>query len=198
MIKTSGLVALLLLAGLSASACGDRQERAEATPVVVEKPFGAGGRVEMELDGGDYEIRPAADARIRVTLSRNVGQAKADVTIDGTAGRISVLDTPDGNFRAVIEVPSVTDLVVRLKGGNLLVAGVTGHKTVDSTAGNTEIHVGDPNDYARVDASVKAGNIETDAFGRSTSGLFPHLSWTGPGKYVLQATLGAGNLELRR
>ncbi len=198
-MKSIAMVGLLLSTGLWASACVDRQDSANpTTPVVVEKPFGPGGHVEMQLDGGNYELRPAADSRIRVTLSRNVGQAKAEITIDGTAGHVVVRDTPHNNFQAIVEVPSRTDLVVHLKGGNLSLAGITGNKDIESTAGNTEIRVGDPNDYAQVDASVKAGNIDTDAFGRSTGGLFPHLSWSGPGQYSLQATLGAGNLELRR
>src|SRR5438105_657800 len=83
------------------------------------------GHVEIQLDGGNYELRPTAEAFVRVSLTRNVGEA-------------------------------------------------------------------------HVDAAVKAGNIDADAFGRSTGGHFPYLSWSGTGQYSLQATLGAGNLELRR
>jgi hypothetical protein len=198
-MKSFAMVGFSVASGLWVSACLDVQDNAStSTPVVVERPFVSDGHVEMQLDGGNYEIRPAVDNRVRVTLRGHVGQAKAEIAVDGAEGHVVVQDTPHNNFQATIEVPSRTDLVVHLKGGNLSLAGIAGNKDVESAAGNTGIRVGDPNDYARVDASVKAGNIDTNAFGKSTGGLFPHLSWSGPGKYSLQATLGAGNLELRR
>src|SRR5439155_23188750 len=101
-MRSIGMVGLLLSTALWASGCVDRQDSANpTTPVVVEKPFGPGGHVEMQLDGGNYELRPAVDTRIRVTLSRNVGQAKAEITIDGTAGHVVVRDTPHQNFQAI-------------------------------------------------------------------------------------------------
>ena len=107
-------------------------------------------------------------------------------------------DTPHSNFEATIEVPKTVDLVIRLSGGNLTMAAITGSKDIESNAGNTEIAVGDPNDYASVDASVKAGDIDARAFGDSKSGLFQHFTWSGPGTHKLRANLGAGNLALRR
>ena len=35
---------------------------------VSEKPFVSGGKIDMQLSGGGYEIRPAVDNKIRVTL----------------------------------------------------------------------------------------------------------------------------------
>jgi hypothetical protein len=57
--------------------------------------------------------------------------------------------------------------------------------------------VGDPKDYASVDASVKAGDINASPFGGSRSGLFPHFTWSGQGKHSIRASLGAGNLVLK-
>ena len=48
-----------------------------------------------------------------------------------------------------------------------------------------------------VDAAVKVGNLNAGPFGDSGSGVSPHLKWSGPGKYTLRASLGAGNLELK-
>src|SRR5437867_7305776 len=131
-MKSIGMLGLLLSTGLWASACIERQDSPNpTTPVVVEKPFGPGGHVEMQLDGGNYELRPAADTHIRVTLGWNVRQAKVEITIDGTAGHVVVRDTPHNNFQAIVEVPSRTDLVVHLKAGNLSLAGITGNKNVE-------------------------------------------------------------------
>ena len=60
------------------------------------------------------------------------------------------------------------------------------------------VAVTNPDDYASVDARVKAGDIQASAFGGAKSGLMPHFTWSGPGKHTLRADLGAGNLVLRR
>jgi hypothetical protein len=185
--------AVLLAAGLCASAVLHAQNKANVT----EKPFVSGGRIEMQLDGGNYTVRPAAGNLIRVTLSGNTGNAKVEVTTNGTQAKLAVKETPHNNFQATIEVPKAADLVVRLSGGNLVMDAIAGNKDITSIAGNTEIAVGDPNDYSSVDASVKAGDIDAGVFGGSKSGLFQRFTWSGKGKYTLRASLGAGNLTLR-
>lgn len=151
----------------------------------------------MQLGGGNYVVRPAADNHIRVTLSGNTGGARVELTTNGTHANLEVKDTPHNNFQATIEVPKAADLAVRLSGGQLVIAPITGNKDIESYAGNTEIAVGDPNDYRSVDASVKAGDIDAGVFGGSKSGIFQHFTWSGHGKYTLRANLGAGNLVLR-
>jgi len=197
---------IVLLAGLLAISC-DRPQNSAATAenpgsasqtIAAEKPFAAGGSVEMRLDGGNYELRPAADDRIRVTVTGNAGGATTELGVTNTHANLAVTNTPHNNFNATIEVPKTVDLVVHLNGGNLSMAAITGNKDVDSVAGNTEIAIGDANDYASVDASVKAGNIDADVFGGSKSGLLQHFTWSGPGRHTLRANLGAGNLALRR
>jgi hypothetical protein len=192
-MKPIATLAVLVAAGLCGSAFRPAQSKANSS----EKPFVYGGRIVMYLEAGDYEVQPAADNHIRVTLSGNVGNTKVELNTNGTHADVTVKDTPHNNFHATIEVPKTADLSIRLSAGNLIVAAITGNKDIQSHAGNAEISVGDPNDYSSVDASVKAGNIDADAFGGSKSGLFRHFKWSGRGKYTLQAHLGAGNLELR-
>jgi hypothetical protein len=86
---------------------------------------------------------------------------------------------------------------VHLTGGNLEVAAIKVSKDINSKAGNVGITIPDPNDYATVDATVTAGNLNGGPFGDSGSGFSPHLKWSGSGKYTLRASLGAGNLELK-
>ena len=192
-MRSRASFAILLAVGFCAPAFLQAQNKANAT----EKPFASGGKIDMQLDGGSYEIRPAAGNHIRVTLSGNVGNAKVELTTSGTHGDVKVKDTPHNNFQATIEVPKAADLVVRLTGGNLVMAEVTGNKDVESYGGNVQIAVGDPNEYSSVEAAVKAGDIDAGAFGGSKSGLFQQFKWWGRGKYTLRAHLGAGNLELR-
>lgn len=184
--------AILTAACLAACSSGPHQPLALKT----EKPFVSAGHIEMLLDGGNYEIQPAAGDQLRVSFGGNTGDATAEVTINGTQANVSVNNTPHTNFQARIEVPKTSDLVVRLTGGNLEMAAIAGNKDIDSQAGNMEIKVGDPNDYAGVDATVKVGNLDGGPFGNSDSLVSHHLTWSGHGKYQLRANLGAGNLEL--
>jgi hypothetical protein len=159
--------------------------------------FVTGGTINMQLDGGGYEVRPATDDRIRVTLNGNAGNARVEVTANDAQADVQVKDTPH-NFRATIEVPKAADLVIRFSGGDLVMAAITGNKDIESHGGDIKIAVGDPNNYSSVDASVKAGDIEAGVFGGSKSGFLQHFTWSGPGKHTLRANLGAGSLVLRR
>jgi hypothetical protein len=177
------------------SSCSSRPEQ---PPVVkVDKPFAAAGSIEMQLDGGDYIVRAGSDERIRVSFAGDTGNATADLGTSGTHANLTIKDTPHSNFRATVEVPAAADLTVHLTGGNLEVGAITGNKDIDSKAGNVGISIPNSGDYAAVDAAVKVGNLDAGPFGESGSGLSPRLKWSGPGKYTLHATLGAGNLELK-
>lgn len=152
----------------------------------------------MQLDGGNYVVRAASDERIRVSFGGSPGNAVAELTTDGSHANLAIKDTPHNNFRATIEVPKAADLTVHLTAGNLEIAPVTGSKEIDSKAGNVEVSISDPNDYRAVDASVRLGDLNAGPFGNSASGVSPHLTWSGPGKYMLRANLGTGNLEFKR
>jgi len=169
---------------------------------VTEKLFVSAGRIEMQLGAGSYTIRPASDTHIRVTIGDGSPRARVALTANATRATVAVTETPSTNFQATIEVPKNSDLIVRLSGGNLVLSGITGNKDIDSVAGNTEIAIGDPNDYASMEATVKAGDLNVGAFsGAKTEdsfGLLHRASWSGKGKYTLRANLGAGNLVLRK
>ena len=194
-MRTKSTVAILLAAGLSACSAPESQLHEVK---VADQPFVSGGTIDMQLSGGAYSIRPSTDDHIRVTLSVSQDNpGKTALTIDKTSARLTVEDTPKNNFKATIEVPKAADLVIRLSGGDLEAAAIAGNKDIETGGGNVQISVGDPNDYASVDASVKAGNLDSGPFGDSKSGLLQNLNWTGHGKYKLHVQLGAGNLELR-
>lgn len=184
---------LVVLAALAA--CSTRPEQ----PAVLkaDKPFVTAGNVEMQLDSGDYIIGVSRDEHIRVFFAGDIADAAADLAISGTHANLAIRKTPRSSFRATVEVPATTDITVHLTGGNLELAAITGNKEIDSKAGNVGIMVPNANDYGTVDAAVKVGNLNTGPFGNSGSGLSPHLKWSGPGKYALRASLGAGNLELK-
>jgi hypothetical protein len=200
-VVRSTFCVVLILAAWSFSACeqgnGSSSQSAEAAPSpVADKAFVAGGKINFDLDGGGYQIKTAGDNHIRVAVAGNKGDAKVDVTVDGSSADVKIKDTPHSNFRAIVEVPATADIVVRLKAGELKMDAIAGNKDVESYAGNVEIAVGDPKDYAQVDAAVKAGEINASPFGGAKSGLMQEFTWSGSGKHTLRAHLGAGNLTL--
>lgn len=198
-MKTVAGFVSVTAASLCVFACGSLDTRSIRTgaPLTAEKSFAAGGRIEMQLDGGGYEIRPSTDNRVRIATDEHIGDATVEVTAEGSNARVETKNAPN-HFKATIDVPAAADLVIHLAAGELVVGAITGNKNIDSYAGNITISVGNPDDYASVDASLKAGDIQADAFGGSKSGVMPHFTWTGPGKHTLRADLGAGNLVLRR
>ena len=200
-LRSAACAALVLAAACGGSDQAQTQTATQSSQqtaaAVTEKPFAAGGTIEMQLGGGGYTVRPARDSVIRITLGDNAGTTRVEVSTADTRASVLVQETPRKNFEATIEVPQMADLVIRLAAGDLRVGAISGNKDVQSNAGNVDIVTGDPKDYASVDASVQAGDINADAFGESRSGLFSKVTWSGKGKYTLRARLIAGNLTLR-
>src|SRR5215472_11908765 len=81
---------LIIAAAFCASAtvsCRQAERRNDQTQnaaKVTEKQFAPGGSIEMQLEGGKYTIRPATGDQIRVTLGRNAGNARVELTAEGT------------------------------------------------------------------------------------------------------------------
>jgi hypothetical protein len=197
-MKTASGFTLVAAASLASFACVAFEAPVKTgPPLTADKPFASGGRVQIQLASGSYQIRAAADNHVRITSDRNIGEASVEVTTEGGSARVESRDTPR-NFRATIEVPAQADLVIHLTAGELVIEPIAGNKDINSNAGEITVAVGNPDDYATVDATLKAGDIQADAFGGSKSGLMPHFTWSGPGKRTLRADLGAGKLVLHR
>jgi hypothetical protein len=163
----------------------------------ADKAFVAGGKVDIHLDAGDYEVRAASDNHVRVTLTGNTGNATVDVAVDGKHADVSVRNTPHSNFHCVVEVPRVSDVAIRLSAGDLDVGEITGSKDIESTAGDVRIAVGDTKNYSKVDASVRIGDLSAGPFGKADGSLLSHsVNWSGNGKHTLRARLGVGDLKL--
>jgi hypothetical protein len=167
-----------------------------AESVHSEKSFANGGRVQMYLSGGDYEVRAGASDKIVVTASAD-GEAKfrGDISANGNVATIRT-DGPHSNFHVVIEVPPKTDLYIRLTAGDMRVKSITGNKDIESHAGDLDIDVIDPDSYGRVDASVGAGDLNASPFNVSKDGLFRSFHQQRKGQLTFHAHLGAGDLSL--
>ena len=190
------VVTVIGLAACHGASSSETDSAAPAPAPVADKSFVAGGKISLDLDGGGYEVKAATDNHIRVAA--NSTTATVEVTINASQADVKIKNTPHSNFRAVIEVPAATDIKIHMSGGELKVEALTGNKDVESIAGNVRIDVGDPSQYASVDAAVKAGDLDASPFGGSKSGLLQEFTWSGTGKYTVRAHLGAGNLVLAK
>jgi hypothetical protein len=190
-MKTHLAVAVVAGAALSATLLYAQNK-------VTEKAFVSGGRIEVWLSAGDFEVKPAAGNLIRVTITGAMGNTKVELTANGTQGKVVLRDSPNNNFGAVIEVPKVADLMIRMYAGDLNVGGIAGSKDIESKAGDVRIDAGPAADYASVNASVNIGDLSPGPFGDAKgSFLSKSINWAGKGKYTLRATLLAGDLKLQ-
>jgi hypothetical protein len=166
----------------------------------LERPFAANGSVKMDLTAGDYRIVGSAQDRVRLDWSIRDAEALAKVRARADVREHEVKITTDGpgnkGLRFTIEVPSRSDLYVRLSAGDLTIEDIRGNKDVELRAGDLNIDVGRAEDYANVDASLWAGDIKASAFQIFKGGLFRSFKWAGSGPYRLHAHLLAGDLHL--
>ncbi len=164
----------------------------------ADRPFVSGGKIDVHLDAGDYEVRAGTDNHIRVTMTGNTGNATIALDATGSHADVTVRNTPHTNFRCVIEVPKTSDVAVRLSAGDLDVGPITGSKDIESTAGDVKIAVGRLDDYASVDASVTVGDLSGGPFGDASGSFVAHsIKKTGKGRFTFRAHLGTGDLILR-
>jgi hypothetical protein len=166
----------------------------------IERPFPANGSVRMDLVAGEYHIGGGPLDRIRIDWSARDAEAAAQVRARADVRDREASVTTDGprnkGLTFTIQVPSQSDLYVRLSAGDLRIEGVRGNKDVELRAGDLRIDVGRADDYRKVDASLWAGDIKASAFQVFKDGLFRSFDWTGKGPYRLHAHLMAGDLYL--
>jgi hypothetical protein len=86
----------------------------------LHRVFRSGGRVEMRLEAGEYDIQAGTGETISVSLSGALAD-QVRVKFDSTeaATRLAITRTPRHDFRAVIKVPASCDLVICHSAGDL-------------------------------------------------------------------------------
>lgn len=185
------VITALAATALLVPAMGSAQTR------LLDQAFPAGGTVVLDLSAGEYEIVGSADARIRISPKRGDDRrAHVSITPKGNTATI-VIDGPLTDGVALrIEVPRRTNLVVELTAGELLIKDIEGSKDVSARAGELDIQVGSRDQYRRVDASVRIGELNAGVFNVNTGGFFRSFAWAGKGKYDLRAHLTVGELNL--
>ena len=198
------VAALVFFSALLAPAAGRAQAWSEATDIAhhpYSVDFPGGGSLRLEVRSGDVEIVGTAESAIRVELSgRNARlertrKLKVRFRRDGRDGEMKIEGGPHDDLTIIVHVPSETDLHARIPFGDVEVSNVRGDMDVELHAGDLTVRVGDPKDYASVDASVTAGDLNAEPFGESQDGLFRSFRTHGKGRYRLHAHVGAGDLR---
>jgi len=156
--------------------------------------------VKMDLVAADYRISGSPQPRVRLDWRVRDADALPKVRARADVRDHELSITTDGpsnlGLSFTIQVPTQSDLYVRLSAGDLTIEDVRGNKDVELRAGDLRIDVGRAEDYKKVDASLWAGDIHASAFQISKDGLFRSFDWNGPGSYRLHAHLLAGDLYL--
>lgn len=182
-------LAVLLVAPLAAQA------------KTIERQFVSGGTVQLDLSAGDYDIVASSDNRIRITLTdrgKDNPDAYVDIDIKGSTASIETDGPMTDGLDVRIELPRLTNIVLKLSAGDLKVAGVEGSKDVSAGAGDVSIAVGPRDQYRHVNASIRIGDLNAEPFNVRKEGFFRSFEWSGKGKYDLRAHLTVGDLKLTR
>jgi hypothetical protein len=85
-VRSRRIVIPVLLTCFLCESCSSPPGTAEtAKPTVMaEKPFASGGKIHVELEGGSYAVRPAADEHLRAVAGQ-LGPGLADIAAERDA-----------------------------------------------------------------------------------------------------------------
>ena len=166
-----------------------------------EATLSSGSTLRLHLHDGDFRVVGSASDKIAVHVEgRNIAEARkikirmerSDSGVDFTLSHV-----PKNELFVTIEIPRSTNLLARMRGGDLLVSGVAGDKDIELTGGDLTIQVEKPEEYSQVDLSVRFGEVSGTQFGDPKGWIGNSVRSTGGGKYKLRAHVMAGDLTLK-
>jgi hypothetical protein len=167
----------------------------------IERAFVDGGSVRFRLSSGEYAIKAGNTNRIFVRWRnedssdlKDLQKIKIDVSVSGSDALIRT-EGPTKHVKTIIEVPMHSDLYLRMRAGDVRVSGIEGNKNIHLTAGDLKIDV-QPESYSYVRGAVTFGDLNAGPLGISKDGIKSSFEWHGGGKYKLDASLFAGDLNL--
>jgi hypothetical protein len=181
--------------------CQARQETSFLVHQDFEAELASGTNLRLQLHEGDFRVVGSDSDRISIHVDgQNVEQAKKiEIRLTRANGTVDLKlsHVPKNELQVTIKVPASTNLYARMHIGDLSVEGVRGDKDLELTGGDLTIGVGEPEQYSRVDLSVKFGDISGSQFGDPKGWLGNSVHKVGTGKYRLHAHVMAGDLRLK-
>lgn len=168
---------------------------------IFETSLASGATLRLHLHDGDYRVVGADTEEVTVRAEgKNLNRAKkVKITEvrDGDNLDLTLSHVPKNELQVTITIPRNTHLYARMRGGDLTIDGVVGNKDLALTAGDLNVGVADPAQYAHVDLKVKFGDISGSQFGDPKGEIGNSVQADGPGQYQLQAHVLAGDLTLK-
>jgi hypothetical protein len=179
--------------------------QASPTANLKDQPFetnlASGTILRLHLHDGDFRIVGNDSDRISVRADgKNLQEAekiKIHLKRAGDAVDLKLSHVPKNELQVTIAIPRATNLYARMRGGDLAVEGLTGNKDLELTGGDLTIQVGNPEDYAHVDLSVRFGDVSGNQFGDPKGWLGNSVRRDGTGSRTLYAHVFAGDLVLK-
>jgi hypothetical protein len=168
----------------------------------LQRAFGSGGTVYLDLSAGEYTIAASPDNTIRVvahaTSKHRADETtvRIDISTRGNRADIAVDGPLNDGVKVDIQLPRHTNLVTELTAGELSLKDIEGSKDISARAGELTIEVGNRDRYRNVRASVRVGELKATPFNINKEGLFRSFSWQGKGTDDLSVSLWAGELTL--
>lgn len=168
-----------------------------------EREFAPGGSLKISLRAGDLKIVKGEDPRhihLRIKLDPRNGDIDKDVRVrfdvHGSEAEIQIKGPSRNGVNAEIEIPSPTNLQVRMTAGDLHVEGVEGDKDLELHFGDLQVEPCSEFDYGPIDASTHIGDVQSP-FGKTKGWLGQSLKSQGNGRYRLHAHVGIGDIGFR-
>ena len=181
--------------------CHSTQEITSLQTQRFETSFSSGATLRLHLREGDFHVVGSDSEKISVRVEgKNAEQAKQiKIRLKRWEGGVDLelLHVPKKELQVTIELPRSTNLYARMRAGELSVEGLVGDKDIELTAGDLTIQVGNPEDYAHVDLSVRFGDVSGTLFGAPKGSLGNSVRKDGSGRYKLHAHVTAGDLVLK-
>jgi hypothetical protein len=157
----------------------------------IERPFADGGQVRLQLASGDYTVRAGASDRVvvrwhagDVARLEDLKKLDVDVQVAGSLATI-VTDGPVKHREFTVELPSRSDVHLRMRAGEVTMTGIEGHKNVRMTAGEMTIGVraeslgsATPRSRSATSTPARSASRRAASSARSTGLAAAPMPWT--------------------
>jgi len=194
-------VAAVCLLFASVAFCQAVEENSSLDHQDFETRVAGATNLRLHLHDGDFRIVGSDSDKVSIHVEgKNLVEAqKIKIRFRRANGSLDLKlsHVPKNELQVTIKVPASINLYARMRGGDLSVEGVAGDKDLELTGGDLTIGVGEPEQYSRVDLSVRFGDISGSQFGDPKGWLGNSVHKAGTGKYRLHAHVMAGDLTLK-
>ncbi len=194
------MTAHIVLAFLAILSIGGGSDQSQTKTQTLK--FASGGTLRFVLRTGDVRFVKGTDPQhihLRYTpKSRHpdfAERVRLRFEVHGSEAEIEFKSPHDGEIDTEVEVPSPTNLHVRLSVGDLSVEGIGGNKDLQVHVGDIKVNPGATPDYSDVDASTHIGDIDGSSWGEPKGWLGRSLKFHGNGQYQMHVHAGIGDIS---